>query len=141
MTTLEKAISISLDAHKGQNDKSGLPYILHPLRVMLKMDTTEEMIPAVLHDVLEDTQVDQSFLLTEGIPDNLVNIVISLSRKEGEDYLSYIKRIKPNPIAAKIKLADITDNANILRLTEVDNADLERLNNYLQAIRILSGRK
>jgi (p)ppGpp synthase/HD superfamily hydrolase len=137
--SIEKAIAIALEGHKDQKDKSGLPYILHPLRVMLKMDTEEEMIPAVLHDILEDTQLDVSYLLSQGISSDSIEIIKFLTKKDDEEYLAYIQKIRTNPIAAKIKKADITDNLNLLRLHQIQVSDLERLNNYIQAFKILSG--
>ena len=135
---VEKAIALALEGHKDQKDKSGLPYILHPLRVMLKMDNEEEMIPAVLHDILEDTKISESRLLAEGISADSMAIIKLLTRNYNDDYLSYAQKIKPNKIASKIKKADITDNVNLLRLQQLNESDLERLNNYIKAFKILS---
>jgi (p)ppGpp synthase/HD superfamily hydrolase len=136
---VEKAIAIALEGHKDKKDKSGLPYILHPLRVMLKMDTDEEMIPAVLHDILEDTKISESRLLAEDISADSIVIIKSLTKNVDDDYLTYVQKIKSSPIAVKIKKADITDNINLLRLPRIHVSDLERLNNYIQAFKILSG--
>ena len=135
---IEKAIAIALEGHKDQKDKSGLPYILHPLRVMLKMDNEDEMVPAVLHDILEDTTITENRLLEEGISDESIAIVKLLTRNYNDDYLSYVQKIKSNKIASKIKKADITDNVNLLRLHQVQSSDLERLNNYIVGFKILS---
>ncbi len=135
---IEKAISIALEGHKDQKDKSGLPYILHPLCVMLKMDNEDEMIPAVLHDILEDTSITENRLLEEGISADSIAIIKLLTKNYNDDYLSYVQKIKPNKIASKIKKADITDNVNLLRLQQLNESDLERLNNYIKAFNILS---
>lgn len=136
--SVEKAIALALEGHKDQKDKSGLPYILHPLRVMLKMDTEDEMVTAVLHDILEDTRIDERYLLSEGIPAESIEIIKLLTKNVSDDYLDYIQKIKANPVAAKIKKADITDNINILRLLHIEPTDINRLNNYLQAFKILT---
>lgn len=138
MTKVEKAIEIAIKGHKDQKDKSGLPYILHPLRVMLKMHLEEEMIPAVLHDILEDTSIDENQLLAAEIPKESIAIVKLLTKNKGDDYLEYIQRIKKDRVAAKIKLADITDNIDIMRLPKIDNEDIARFNHYLKALKILS---
>ena len=135
---IEKAISIALEGHKDQKDKSGLPYILHPLRIMLKMDNEDEMIPAVLHDILEDTTITENRLLKEGISADSIAIIKLLTRNYNDDYLDYVQKIKSNKIASKIKKADITDNVNLLRLQQLNESDLERLNNYIKAFNILS---
>lgn len=94
MSNLDRAIILATRAHSGQIDKSGLPYILHPLRVMLKMTTEEERIIAVLHDVLEDTDVTAHDLSAEGFSDEIVEAVQALSRSEDEDYHEFVKRAK-----------------------------------------------
>lgn len=108
---LTKAIVIATEAHAGQVDKRGEPYILHPLRVMLAMDTDEERIVAVLHDVLEDTSVRANDLRRERMPEYSVLALAALSRREDEPYLeSYIKRAGRHSLARKVKIADLRDN-------------------------------
>ncbi|MGG1266408.1 HD domain-containing protein [Brevibacillus laterosporus] len=93
MGTLEKAIVIATKAHAGQVDKGGNPYILHPLRVMLKMGTEEEMIVAVLHDVIEDTKVNVDDLKRAGFTESVIDAVIALTRQDGERYMDFIERM------------------------------------------------
>ncbi len=144
MTPLSKAIEIAVKAHDGQKDKAGKPYILHPLHVMMQMDTEEEQCVAVLHDVLEDTEVTYNEL-KETFEDmypyyNVADSVNILSRKEGEKYYDFIKKIKKSGdrIALKVKLADIAHNSSEERLKCLDDDEAEYLRNkYKNALVIL----
>ena len=91
MSTLERAIGIACEAHAGQFDKGGEPYILHPLRLMLRMATEAERITAVLHDVVEDSQFTIEDLIAEGFAREIVNAVAALSKREGEDYIQFVR--------------------------------------------------
>jgi len=131
MTLLEKAIHIALKAHSGQKDKAGCEYILHPLRVMLQMKTQEEKIIAILHDAVEDSDYTIQALKDEGFGEEILNSVELLTRdKKGEAYEDVIRRIKTNPIATKIKIADLEDNMDIKRIENIKEKDLERLRRY-----------
>jgi len=138
MSMLEKAIALAANAHAGQKDKAGYPYILHPLRVMLNMTTESEMIAAVLHDIVEDTQITSEELRRQGFSEDILDAVRLLTKqdKDKQDYLSYIGQIRQNPIARKVKLADLEDNMNIRRLKDQDylnESDVARLKKYYQA--------
>jgi (p)ppGpp synthase/HD superfamily hydrolase len=141
VTALEKAIVLATRAHarKDQRDKGGALYILHPLRVMLKMKTEPEMMAAVLHDVVEDTHCTLADLRKGGIPDEVVQAVDCLTKREGESYDDFIKRVKTNSISLKVKLADLADNMDITRIAQLSVDDAPRLNKYLRAWRDLSG--
>lgn len=138
MSTLEKAISIAAQAHDGQRDKAGAPYILHPLRVMMKMATEVEQITAVLHDVVEDTDWTMERLRQEGFHGEMLAALDCLTRQNGEEYEKFIARVKLNPLAIKVKIADLEDNLDVLRLKEVTDADTKRLEKYKQALKMLS---
>lgn len=138
MSTLEDAIAIAVRAHKGQKDKAGASYILHPLRVMLKMDTEIAMIVAVLHDVVEDTAYTLVDLHAQGFPEAVVSAVESLTRLPEESYEEFIDRVKLNPIARKVKLADLEDNMNLERLENVTEHDQLRQKRYAQAFQKLT---
>ncbi len=138
MSTLEKAISIAAQAHDGQRDKAGAPYILHPLRVMMKMATEVEQITAVLHDVVEDTDWTMERLRQEGFHGEILAALDCLTRQNGEEYEKFIARVKLNPLAIKVKIADLEDNLDVLRLKEVTDADTKRLEKYKQALKMLS---
>ncbi len=134
---LEKALAIATKAHEGQTDKSGVPYILHPIRVSNRCKTDEERIVAILHDTIEDTDVTPDYLLSEGFPKSIVEAVLSVTRNEGESYEDFVIRSKQNPIGRQVKIHDLEDNMDITRLHSLLEKDLERLNKYLKAYRVL----
>lgn len=108
----ETAMSIVAEAHRGQVDKSGLPYILHPLAVASKVDTLELKTIALLHDTIEDTDVTAEYLIEQGIPQEIVEVVELLTKPEDEEYESYLRRVKKNPKALAVKLADLAHNTD-----------------------------
>lgn len=138
MTLIEKSLAIALRAHAGAVDKAGRAYILHPLRLMAKMTTDSEMSAALLHDVLEDSDITAAELLSEGIPSVVVEAVLCLTKQAGENYQDFILRAKQNPIAKKVKLADIEDNINVLRLSILTEKDLARIAKYHAAWQLLN---
>jgi len=133
MATLEDAILLAVQAHQGQNDKAGAPYILHPLRVMLRMGSDIEMMVAVLHDVLEDTQYTLLDLQQAGYPEEVLEALDCLTRRENETYEEFIERVKTNPLARKVKIADLEDNMDIRRISAPQEKDMERLKRYRRA--------
>ena len=137
MTLLEKAIDIALHAHDGQKTKDGSPYILHPLRLMGKMTTDHERIAAVLHDVVEDSPVTLEDLRAVGFPSEILETVRLLTHEPGISYEDYVERLKDDPVARRIKLADLVDNSDIRRLKGVEEKDMERLRKYHRAWLIL----
>lgn len=134
MNLLEKAIVLAVEAHAGQVDKQERPYILHPLRLMLQMETEEEMITAVLHDVIEDTSITLAQLREMGFPETVLTTLELLTHKTAETpYEDYVAAIKPNPLARKVKLADLTHNMDIRRLPTLTLKDWGRLEKYRRA--------
>lgn len=138
---LEKAISIALSAHKGKTDKSGNPYILHPLRVMLDMATIDEKIVAVLHDVVEDSCITIQNLREENYSEEILNALTLLTKNENQSYDEYILEIKKNALAAKVKLADLRDNMDKKRLSNLTQKDTTRLKKYQTASKQLTTKK
>jgi (p)ppGpp synthase/HD superfamily hydrolase len=136
---LELALQIASDAHKGQTDKAGLPYILHPLRVMMKQTTLEEMIVALLHDVIEDSTYTVKDLSKKGFPEEIVSAVSALTKPEEISYKAYLEVVRQNPLALKVKLADLEDNLNPLRLKELTEQHIQRLKKYHRAYKYLTG--
>ena len=137
--TLERAIAIAAEAHAGQKDRAGAPYILHPIRLMIQMDSENAMMAAVLHDVVENSVWTLDDLRKEEFSNEVLNAVDSLTHrdKEGEDYWDYIQRAKSDPIAIKVKLADLEDNLNPDRLNEVTEKDEKRFDRYRKAQEML----
>lgn len=129
---VDKAILIATQGHQGQRDKAGEPYILHPLRVMLNvmspgMDSYHAHAAAVLHDIIEDTDVTLDRLEGEGMPPEVIRAVDYLTQREGEHYHTYIKRLSQDPLAIWVKIADISDNTRPERLMVLDDRTKERL--------------
>ena len=135
---LDRAIELAKQHHEGQTDKAGKPYIEHPLRVMNQVESEEEKIVAVLHDIVEDTDISLNELRNEGFSEEVVSAVECLTKQDGENYDSYIERISFNPLAVKIKLADLEDNRDLTRLPEVTDKDLERIEKYDKALEKLT---
>ena len=133
MSNLDTALAIAIQAHAGQVDKAGQPYILHPLRLMFQMETEEEMITAVLHDVVEDSNVTLDALRQAGFSEEVVTAVAAVSRQDDETYEEFIRRLRPNALAAKVKLADLTDNMDARRLKTITPKDLARIEKYHHA--------
>jgi (p)ppGpp synthase/HD superfamily hydrolase len=132
MSSLERAIEIAVSAHKGQVDKAGKPYILHPLRLLFKMQTENEMIAAVLHDVVEDTDWTIEKLEAEGFNEEVIEAVNLLTKTKNVSEKDYFKKIKLNKIATKVKLADLEDNMDIKRIAHPKFRDYARLAKYLK---------
>ena len=130
MGGLLKAISLAMKAHEGQKDKAGLPYALHPLRVMQRMHCELDKTVAVLHDVLEDTDVTMERLHHEGFPEEVIKALDCLTRRPGESYDDYVTRLSGNLTACKVKLVDLEDNMDIGRLASIGPEDVERLRRY-----------
>jgi (p)ppGpp synthase/HD superfamily hydrolase len=133
MSLLEKAIAIAAQAHTGQIDKAGEPYILHPIRVMLKMSTDEERTTAILHDVIEDSDWTLEKLCQEGFSEQILAAVDCLTKCQNEEYFDYIERICGNKLAVRVKLFDLQDNMNPDRLAEPTEKDIHRRQKYKQA--------
>ena len=133
MATLEEAIALAVQAHKGQKDRNNQPYILHPLRVMMRLETETERIVGVLHDVIEDTSITPDDLRKAGYSEEVLAALDCVTKREGEAYEDFVLRSATNPVARRVKLADLEDNMDVKRLSEVKEKDIERLNRYLKA--------
>ena len=127
MFTLDDAIRIARDAHDGQVDKSGRPYIGHPLRVMASVEGEHARMAAVLHDVIEDTPVTADSLLAAGCPVAVVDAVVAVSKVPGEAQEDYLTRVAANPLALVVKHADIADNTSPARMAALDSVTQDRL--------------
>lgn len=132
--TLERAIAIAATAHAGQVDKGGAPYILHPLKVMLRMTTLEERIVAVLHDVVEDCEISLDDLRKEGFSEVVLGAIESVTKAPGESYEDFVERAAQNPIGRVVKLADLEENSDLSRIASPSWEDLERIEKYRRAI-------
>lgn len=134
MPRLEDAIILAARAHRGQCDRAGQPYILHPLRMMLRMQTDEARLVAVLHDVVEDSAVTLDDLRRQGYSERVVTAVDRLTRRDGESYDDFVARAAADPLARAVKIADLEDNLDTTRLAEITERDQERLARYRRAL-------
>ncbi len=141
IATLEDAVAIAALAHRGQRDKAGAPYLLHPLRLLLRMDSELVMMAAVLHDVVEDTTWTLEQLREAGFPEAVLAAVDCLTRRSQESYDAFIDRASQHPIARQVKIADLEDNMNLQRLAHITPKDLARLEKYHRAWRRLTNQE
>ena len=133
----KNAIKISFDAHKNQVDKSGMPYVYHPFHLAEQMDDEYSTCVALLHDVVEDTDITLDDLRRNGFPEEVTEALSLMTHNDDVPYLDYVRAMKDNPIARKVKLADLAHNSDLTRLDEADDKAIERVNKYKQAIFIL----
>ncbi len=133
-TLLALAITIANQAHAGQLDKAGKPYISHPLTVMAQMDTLESKIVAVLHDAIEDSHLKIEELAQRGFPVLITDAIAAITKSNDEIYADYILRVKANAIALKVKIADVTHNMDISRISNPTAKDFQRLEKYRKVL-------
>lgn len=138
MSSLNRAIEIAVIAHTGQVDKGGSPYIMHPIRVMLAMATEEERIVAVLHDVLEDSPLDAWMVEEAQFSASVVEALDALTRREGETYNDFIIRVALNPLACRVKVADMRDNSDLSRIPNPTDQDRKRVEKYARYLDVLA---
>ena len=134
----KRAMQIAYDAHKNQKDKSGLPYIFHPIHLAEQMHDENSTIVALLHDVVEDTNISIEILISEGFNQDVIEAIKCLTHLAGITYEDYIYHIKNNALATKVKLVDLAHNSQIERFDTIDEVALKRLEKYKNAIKILS---
>lgn len=137
----EKAMRIAKKAHDGQLDKGGRAYIDHPIAVESVMDTDEEKAVALLHDVIEDTDFTTKHLIQAGLPQGIVGAVDVLTKQKGVSYDAYLAAIRKNPLACKVKRADLLHNSDLSRLPNITEKDLQRNEKYRRALQILAANK
>lgn len=125
-----RAVAIAATAHQNQVDKANAPYILHPLRLMLRGQTPLEQIVAVLHDVVEDSNWTIEQLAAEGFPSEVIAALDCLTRRASESYDEFIDRVLTNPLATRVKRYDLEDNMTLTRMTTLTPKDIERLQRY-----------
>lgn len=130
-------MKLAYRAHHGQTDKSGVPYIYHPIHLAEQMKDELTTVVALLHDVVEDTDYTLDDLRAEGFSDEAIEAIAILTRKDGEDYMNYVGKIAQNNISALVKIADLEHNSDLSRLDGASAKDLERAEKYKKAIEIL----
>lgn len=133
----KKAIRICFNAHVNQVDKSGLPYIFHPFHLAEQMDDEDSVCVALLHDVVEDTNMTFEDLEREGFNENIINALKLLTHNKDVPYMDYVLKIKNNPLAKKVKLADLMHNSDLTRLDDLTEDDFKRIEKYNKAKHLL----
>ena len=133
----KKALRLCFDVHKEQVDKSGLPYVFHPFHLAEQMETEDTTIVALLHDVVEDSDLTLDDLRKMGFGGNIIDALALLTHDPAVEYTDYVRAIKDNPIARAVKLADLRHNSDLTRLDTVDEKALTRREKYLQAMTLL----
>ena len=135
----KKAMKLCYEAHKDQVDKSGLPYVFHPAHVAEQMTDEATTIVALLHDVVEDTDYTLEDLAAEGFEKEILEAVALMTHEDDVPYLDYVAKLKNNPIARAVKLADLAHNSDLSRIGEVDDETRKRLEKYKKATALLKG--
>lgn len=135
---IDIALAIAKKAHAGQVDKAGVDYIQHPLYVASQVNTEQEKAVALLHDVIEDSDITAADLFASGLSNEVVTAVQILTKKKGQSYQEYLRKVKSNNLARVVKLADLKHNSDLSRLKSVTNTDYERVKKYKNAIYYLS---
>ena len=132
------AMKLAYAAHRDQTDKSGMPYIYHPIHLAEQMTTETEICVALLHDVVEDTHINFDTLAQAGFPDAVLDALRLMTHDDATPYMDYVLALRQNPVARTLKLADLRHNSDLTRLDIVDDAALRRVEKYHAAIELLS---
>lgn len=135
---VRKAMEIAYEAHHGQVDKAGVPYIYHPIHLAEQMEDETSICVALLHDVLEDTSISEEELRQKGISSGVIDNIKLLTKGKEEGYMEYLERLKSSEIAVKVKIADLKHNSDVSRLLEITEKDKKRLEKYTEAIKRLT---
>ena len=133
----KKALKLCFEAHKEQTDKSGMPYVFHPFHLAEQMADEATTVVALLHDVVEDTELTFEDLEKQGFNDEIIKALMLLTHEKSVPYMEYVGEIKKNKIATKVKLADLKHNSDLTRLSVVDEKALNRKEKYEKAIKFL----
>ena len=133
----KKALRLCFDVHKNQVDKTGLPYVFHPFHLAEQMDDEISTICALLHDVVEDSPITFENLLEMGFPQEAIDVLKLLTHEKKVPYMDYVAKIKTNPTAKKVKIADLRHNSDKTRLTIIDEKMVERFEKYNSALELL----
>ena len=137
----KKALRLCFDSHKEQTDKTGMPYVFHPFHLAEQMDDEISTVCALLHDVVEDTDTSFEDLSDIGFPSEVIEVLKLLTHTDGVPYMDYVEKISSNQIATKVKIADLTHNSDLTRMSsdEIDDYALKRNEKYKAALKLLKG--
>ena len=135
----KKALRLSFEVHKDQTDQGGLPYVFHPFHLAEQMPDELTRVTALLHDTVEDSWVTPEYLRAQGYPEEVIEAIGLLTHPEGVPYMDYVRKLRSNPIARTVKLADLAHNSDLTRLYVIDEKALGRVEKYGRAIKLLEG--
>lgn len=139
-TATKAALKVCYEAHAGQVDKSGIPYVFHPFHLAEQMGTEHEVCVALLHDVMEDTAMTAEDLVAAGIPREYVDTCLKLKHDPHVPYMDYVEALKDDEVARRVKMADLAHNSDLSRLDhDPSEEDLQRVEKYRAAMRLLDG--
>ena len=133
----KKAMRLCYEAHRGQTDKSGVPYVFHPIHLAEQMRDEDTTVTALLHDVIEDTVYTFDDLVKMGFSENVITALKLLTHDKSVPYMEYVAKIKENPVAKAVKLADLAHNSDLSRLNSVDDKARSRIQKYEAAKKLL----
>lgn len=134
----KKAMKLCFEAHKNQTDKSGLPYVFHPFHVAEQMHDEKTTIVALLHDVIEDTSYTLQDLRAMGFNQEVLDAIALMTHDNNVPYMEYVAKIRENPIARTVKLADLRHNSDLTRMDEITETELKRVEKYKAAMQLLT---
>ena len=134
----KKAMKLCFEAHKNQTDKSGLPYVFHPFHVAEQMRDEKTTIVALLHDVIEDTSYTLQDLRAMGFNQEVLDAIALMTHDNNVPYMEYVAKIRENPIARTVKLADLRHNSDLTRMDEITETELKRVEKYKAAMQLLT---
>ena len=139
MSLVDKALEFAVSAHYGQRDKGGKPYILHPIRVMLSLLTLSERTVGILHDTVEDTYITFDILRQLKYPERIIKAIDSVTKRNDEKWIDFVERSSQDSLGIKVKLADIKDNMDPVRMHKLDHSTRNRLHKkYTKALNYLN---
>lgn len=133
----KKAMKLCFAAHKEQTDKSGVPYVFHPIHLAEQMDTEETVIVALLHDVVEDTAYTVQDIADMGFSRKITDALVLLTHDASIPYMEYVSQVRENALAKAVKLVDLKHNSDLSRLDEISEESLARMKKYEKAIALL----
>ena len=136
----KRAMALAYEAHRGQTDKGGLPYIYHPIHLAEQMDSENAVCVALLHDVVEDTEWTLESLSDEGFPEIVIDALAVLTHDADTEYFDYIEKISVNEIASKVKTADLKHNSDLSRLDDISDETIRQMDKYSAALGILASK-
>ena len=134
----KKAMKLCFEAHRDHVDKTGIPYVFHPIHLAEQMTDELTTVCALLHDVVEDTPYTFADLQEMGFPARMIEVLRLLTHENGVPYMDYVRRIATDPVAKQVKIADLKHNSDLTRLDAVDEKALNRVEKYAQALKILT---